>query len=84
MNAIRTVIRNLPESLWDAAVWEPRGNYLTGTIDVADRKRIATAIAAEVWDRAFAAGKSRAMRHMSDEPALPLAVPNPYREEATA
>lgn len=32
------------------------------------------------WDEGFATGKSRAMRHMSDEPGLSLDVPNPYRK----
>jgi len=31
------------------------------------------------WAEGFAAGKSRAMRHMSDEPNLSLNVANPYR-----
>jgi len=30
------------------------------------------------WGEGFATGKSRAMRHMSDEPSLPLTAPNPY------
>ena len=34
---------------------------------------------AVAWDEGFASGKSRAMRHMSDEPGLPLSAPNPYR-----
>lgn len=32
------------------------------------------------WCEGFTTGKSRAMRHMSDEPELSLDVPNPYRE----
>jgi hypothetical protein len=32
----------------------------------------------DAWERGFASGKSRAMRHMSDEPHLPLTAPNPY------
>ena len=32
------------------------------------------------WDAGFAAGKSRAMRHMSDEPGLSLKADNPYRK----
>lgn len=34
---------------------------------------------AAAWDEGLASGKSRAMRHMSDEPNLPLSAPNPYR-----
>lgn len=34
---------------------------------------------AEAWGQGFASGKSRAMRAMSDEPGLPLTMPNPYR-----
>jgi hypothetical protein len=33
---------------------------------------------AEAWQQGFATGKSRAMRHMSDELNLPLTAPNPY------
>lgn len=40
------------------------------------------AVAAEAWDEGFATGQSRAMRHMSDEPLLPLSAPNPYEREA--
>lgn len=36
-------------------------------------------VKAEAWDKGFASGKSRAMRHMSDEPTLSLDAPNPYR-----
>lgn len=35
---------------------------------------------AQAWDEGFTSGKSRAMRHMSDEPNLPLTAPNPYRK----
>lgn len=38
-------------------------------------------IAAQAWDEGMRAGKSRAMRHMSDEPGLSLNIPNPYRSE---
>jgi hypothetical protein len=42
--------------------------------------RVADAAAA-AWDQGMRTGSSRAMRHMSDEPDLPLAsaVDNPYR-----
>lgn len=38
------------------------------------------AVKAEAWDRGMRTGTSRAMRHMSDEPHLPLAsdADNPY------
>ncbi|WMI33002.1 hypothetical protein SEA_PEGGYLEG03_61 [Arthrobacter phage PeggyLeg03] len=36
---------------------------------------------ADAWDSGFVSGKSRAMRHMSDEPSLPLSEPNPYRRD---
>jgi hypothetical protein len=39
-------------------------------------------LVAPVWDKGFASGKSRAMRHMSDEPDLPLAMSNPYLMES--
>lgn len=35
---------------------------------------------AEAWQEGFNTGKSRAMRHMSDEPDLPLDVENPYAD----
>lgn len=38
-------------------------------------------IAAQAWDEGMRAGKSRAMRHMSDEPGLSLSIPNPYKSE---
>jgi cytochrome c556 len=34
---------------------------------------------AKAWDEGNATGSSRAMRHMSDEPALSITSPNPYR-----
>ena len=34
---------------------------------------------AKVWDEGKAAGMSRAMRKMSDEPNFSLDIPNPYR-----
>lgn len=40
------------------------------------------AVAAKAWSEGFATGQSRAMRHMSDEPLLPLSAPNPYEREA--
>lgn len=39
-------------------------------------------VAAKGWNEGFATGQSRAMRHMSDEPLLPLSAPNPYEREA--
>ena len=38
---------------------------------------------ARAWDEGMRTGSSRAMRHMSDEPGLPLAsgADNPYRRE---
>lgn len=39
-------------------------------------------VAAKAWGEGFATGQSRAMRHMSDEPLLPLSAPNPYEREA--
>lgn len=39
------------------------------------------ALMAHGWDQGFATGKSRAMRHMSDEPNLSLEVENPFRKE---
>lgn len=36
---------------------------------------------AKAYREGFTAGQSRAMRHMSDEPDLPLAAPNPYEHE---
>lgn len=36
--------------------------------------------AAECWQEGFNAGKSRAMRHMSDEPGLSLDMENPYAD----
>ncbi|AYN57844.1 hypothetical protein HOU49_gp57 [Arthrobacter phage Eileen] len=45
------------------------------------RAELLKELQAEAWDRGFASGKSRAMRHMSDEPNLPLTAPNPYRDE---
>lgn len=36
--------------------------------------------AAQCWQEGFNAGKSRAMRHMSDEPDLSLDVENPYAD----
>lgn len=46
--------------------------------DAGVREIVAKAMA-DAWDEGYRAGKSRAMRHMSDEPNLPLAAPNPYR-----
>ena len=40
------------------------------------------AVAARAWSEGFTTGQSRAMRHMSDEPLLPLSAPNPYEREA--
>ena len=34
---------------------------------------------ADAWDEGERTGRSRAMRHMSDEPNLPLVASNPYR-----
>lgn len=40
---------------------------------------------AEAWEEGRRIGTSRAMRHMSDEPNLPLSAPtdNPYLENTT-
>lgn len=34
----------------------------------------------QAWSEGFATGQSRAMRHMSDEPLLPLSASNPYEK----
>lgn len=39
---------------------------------------------AKAWREGFTTGQSRAMRHMSDEPLLPLPAPNPYTEKKEA
>ncbi|QOT15895.1 hypothetical protein [Paenarthrobacter sp. YJN-5] len=73
----------VPDEAVEAAAWV----VLTGTKNEFEAATIARAaltaaapfIAAQAWDEGFAAGKSRAMRHMSDEPGLSLNVPNPYR-----
>lgn len=37
-----------PESFWDVSVWiEDGGRYVTGSLDVADRKRIGLALLAK-------------------------------------
>jgi hypothetical protein len=51
---LAAVLRDIPESFWDVAVWVKDGNWLAGSLDVADRKRIAThvtvALASEATD----------------------------------
>lgn len=41
---------------------------------------VVTAMLADAWRQGHATGSSRAMRHMSDEPDLPLDGVNPWVE----
>lgn len=39
---------DLPESFWRASFWMEDGNWTTGSLDVADRRRIGTGIVAHI------------------------------------
>jgi len=43
--------RNTPEAFWDVAIWQEKG-WTRGSLDVADRKRIGTALLASHADAA--------------------------------
>lgn len=45
---VEAILRDLPESFWDLEVWPGHGgsSYVTGSLDVAQRKRLVTALAA--------------------------------------
>jgi hypothetical protein len=63
-------------------VYNADGKLLVGTSNRGYLAEVAVMLEeakAEAWQQGFATGKSRAMRHMSDEPNLPLTAPNPYR-----
>lgn len=39
---------DIPESFWKVATWLPDGNWASGSLDVADRRRIGMAITQQV------------------------------------
>lgn len=40
----KELLRHIPEAAWDVATWATDRNYHFGTVDVADRLRLATLI----------------------------------------
>lgn len=60
----------------DGGDYDQMANTILAEWDVLPKGAMAWA-----WCQGFSAGKSRAMRHMSDEPGLSLDAPNPYEHE---
>lgn len=73
-----------PNEFWGSGGSEGRREWYAAEADAVLALlpgRSEAEVKADAWDEGFATGKSRAMRHMSDEPGLPLDVPNPYRAD---
>lgn len=72
---VDTAVRNL------LSVFE---DHYSGVLEAITGSMALDGLQAEAFNHGVAAGKSRAMRHMSDEPGLSLDVENPYRRAATS